>query len=230
MGLRWGARGVRAPGLAPRSRAGCDIRNCALMSRQGKTIWPGTAMACTACKHACTQREMRLWSKGDIYPEKLMGSNEPAPRQLSMGPLKGQDAGAIVGIHSVSVGGHRPSELNSVAVDRGGQCHNSGSTQGRSKPCGRKGNQRPNDCNRLPGSRCCLADRLPRAAAISAGLSRQRLFQLVPSHRRDRVNSSASRQAGATGGCRIQKRIVEVVTVTAGLASPPALVADYGAR
>ena len=25
-----------------------------------------------------------------------MGSNEPAPRQLSIGPLKGQDAGAIV--------------------------------------------------------------------------------------------------------------------------------------
>jgi transcriptional regulator with XRE-family HTH domain len=34
--------------------------------------------------------------EGDVYPEKLMGSNEPAPRQLSIGPLKGQDAGAIV--------------------------------------------------------------------------------------------------------------------------------------
>jgi transcriptional regulator with XRE-family HTH domain len=34
--------------------------------------------------------------EGDVYPEKLMGPNESAPRQLSIGPLKGQDAGAIV--------------------------------------------------------------------------------------------------------------------------------------
>jgi transcriptional regulator with XRE-family HTH domain len=34
--------------------------------------------------------------EGDVYPEKLMGSNESAPRLLSSGRLKGQDAGAIV--------------------------------------------------------------------------------------------------------------------------------------
>jgi hypothetical protein len=62
--------------------------------------------------------------------------------------------------------------------------------------------------------------------------------------RHDRVNSSASRQAGcnaalpagatmglmATARGRIQEQVVEVVTVIAGLASPPALVADCGAR
>ena len=60
----------------------------------------------------------------------------------------------------------------------------------------------------------------------------------------DRVNGSANRQAGwdaalpagatmslmATARGRIQKGVVEVVTVTAGTASPPALVADCGAR
>jgi transcriptional regulator with XRE-family HTH domain len=39
---------------------------------------------------------MRLSSKEHAYPEELMGSNGPAPDQLSIGPLKGQDAGAIV--------------------------------------------------------------------------------------------------------------------------------------
>ena len=34
--------------------------------------------------------------EGDVYPEKSMESNESAPRQLSIGPLKNQDAGAIV--------------------------------------------------------------------------------------------------------------------------------------
>jgi transcriptional regulator with XRE-family HTH domain len=34
--------------------------------------------------------------EGDVYPEKLMGSNESAPRQLPVGPLMGQDAGATV--------------------------------------------------------------------------------------------------------------------------------------
>lgn len=65
-----------------------------------------------------------------------------------------------------------------------------------------------------------LADRLSRVAAISEGLSRQRLFQLVPSHRHDRVNSSAigRRPDAMRPRGRIQKRIVEVVTVTAGLA------------
>jgi transcriptional regulator with XRE-family HTH domain len=34
--------------------------------------------------------------EGDVYPEKLMGPNESAPRQSSIGPLTGQDAGGIV--------------------------------------------------------------------------------------------------------------------------------------
>ena len=34
----------------------------------------------------------------------------------------------------------------------------------------------------------------------------------------------------ATARGRIQERVVEVVTVIAGMASPPALVADCGAR
>jgi transcriptional regulator with XRE-family HTH domain len=42
--------------------------------------------------------------EGDVYPEKLMGSNEPAPRQLSIGPLKGQDAGAIVRAARITAG------------------------------------------------------------------------------------------------------------------------------
>jgi hypothetical protein len=63
------------------------------------------------------------------------------------------------------------------------------------------------------------------------------------SNRHDRVNGSASRQAGcnaalpagaamslmATVPGRIQKRIVKAATVTAALASPPALVPDCGA-
>ncbi len=61
-----------------------------------KTIWQGAATACTSCKRACTQREMHLWSEGDVYPEKLMGPNESASRLSAAGPLKGQGAGAIV--------------------------------------------------------------------------------------------------------------------------------------
>jgi transcriptional regulator with XRE-family HTH domain len=34
--------------------------------------------------------------EGDVYPEKLMRPNEPAPRQSAAGPPKGQNAGAIV--------------------------------------------------------------------------------------------------------------------------------------
>jgi transcriptional regulator with XRE-family HTH domain len=34
--------------------------------------------------------------KGDVYTEKLMGSNGSVSGQLSVGPLKGRDAGAIV--------------------------------------------------------------------------------------------------------------------------------------
>lgn len=63
------------------------------------------------------------------------------------------------------------------------------------------------------------------------------------SHRHDRVSSSASRKAGcdaalpagatmslmATARGRIQKRIVKVVTVTAGQPVPPAPVPDCGA-
>jgi hypothetical protein len=37
-----------------------------------------------------------LMVKGDLYPEKLMRPNEPAPRRSAAGPPKGQDAGAIV--------------------------------------------------------------------------------------------------------------------------------------
>ena len=43
---------------------GAVTASTAVMRRQGKTIWQGAAVACTVCKHACTQREMRLWSKG----------------------------------------------------------------------------------------------------------------------------------------------------------------------
>jgi ribosome-binding protein aMBF1 (putative translation factor) len=39
---------------------------------------------------------MHLWSKGNVYPEKLMGPNESAPRQPAAGSSQGQDAGAIV--------------------------------------------------------------------------------------------------------------------------------------
>jgi transcriptional regulator with XRE-family HTH domain len=39
---------------------------------------------------------MHLWSKGNVYPEKLMGPNESAPRQPAAGSPQGQDAGAIV--------------------------------------------------------------------------------------------------------------------------------------
>ena len=36
------------------------------MRRLRKTIWQGAATACTSCKRACTQREMHLWSEGDV--------------------------------------------------------------------------------------------------------------------------------------------------------------------
>ena len=62
------------------------------MRRLRKTIWQGVTTACTSCKRACTQRETRLGSKGDTYPEKLMGPNESASRLSASGPLKGQGA------------------------------------------------------------------------------------------------------------------------------------------
>src|ERR1700723_3813053 len=39
---------------------------------------------------------MRLSSKEDVYPEELSEANGVAPRQPSIGPLTGQEAGAIV--------------------------------------------------------------------------------------------------------------------------------------
>src|SRR5580693_6272343 len=55
--------------LHPLSRLSPDTASTALMRRQGKTSWQVAATACTPCKRACTQREMRLWSRGSLSGE-----------------------------------------------------------------------------------------------------------------------------------------------------------------
>ena len=43
-----------------------DTASTALIRQLWKTIRPDAATACTSCKRACTQREMHLWSEGNV--------------------------------------------------------------------------------------------------------------------------------------------------------------------